>query len=220
MPSTPYTYLLGWSEHNTWYYGVRYAKGCHPSDIWKKYFTSSKHVKNFVKMHGDPDVIEVRRVFDNSDSAKLWEMTVLRRMNVLKDDRWLNKNIGGKNFGNSWVGRKHKTESKEKIRSNGKNQFTPERAAHYRNLDVINGTHVAINAAKEGRHHWQTKTHSKLISKRNTKMFRDSVTVTDKYGMNMRIPKEDFLKQQIGPRKEWTYVGVASKEGKERRVCR
>ena len=61
MPSTPYTYLLGWSEHNTWYYGVRYAKGCHPSDIWKKYFTSSKHVKNFVKMHGDPDVIEDRK---------------------------------------------------------------------------------------------------------------------------------------------------------------
>jgi len=38
----PYTYLIGWSNLNTWYYGRRTSKNCHPSDLWQKYFTSSK----------------------------------------------------------------------------------------------------------------------------------------------------------------------------------
>lgn len=38
---TPYTYLIGWSKHNIWYYGKRTAKNCHPNDFWVTYFTSS-----------------------------------------------------------------------------------------------------------------------------------------------------------------------------------
>ena len=40
MDRTPYTYLIGWSNLNKFYYGVRYGKGCHPSDLWVKYFGS------------------------------------------------------------------------------------------------------------------------------------------------------------------------------------
>lgn len=45
----PYTYLLGWPEIDKWYYGVRYAKKCHPSDLWVTYKTSSRHVDSIVK---------------------------------------------------------------------------------------------------------------------------------------------------------------------------
>lgn len=45
--SSCYTYLIGWSEYDIWYYGVRYAKGCNPADLWVKYFTSSKFVREF-----------------------------------------------------------------------------------------------------------------------------------------------------------------------------
>lgn len=44
-----YTYLIGWSNHNKWYYGRRTAKNCHPNEFWKTYFTSSKYVKEFRK---------------------------------------------------------------------------------------------------------------------------------------------------------------------------
>ena len=37
---TPYCYLIGWTEQNLWYYGRRTERNCHPSEFWKKYFTS------------------------------------------------------------------------------------------------------------------------------------------------------------------------------------
>ena len=87
----PYTYLIGWPEHNTWYYGVRYATGCNPSDLWNPYTTSSKHVTAFVAEHGAPSVREIRRTFKNTIQARFWEERVLKRMKVVGNDRWLNK---------------------------------------------------------------------------------------------------------------------------------
>ena len=88
----PYTYLIGWSTHNKWYYGVRYAQNCSPNDLWKTYFTSSKHVKNFREKYGEPDVIEVRKVFESKTSAILWEEKVLQKLKVRNDEKWINKN--------------------------------------------------------------------------------------------------------------------------------
>lgn len=88
----PYTYLIGWSNLNKWYYGVRYARGCSPDDLWVKYKTSSNYVKDFVREHGDPDIIQVRKTFDNVSNARLWEEKVLVRMNVIKNEKWINKN--------------------------------------------------------------------------------------------------------------------------------
>jgi len=89
-----YTYLIGWSSHNRYYYGVRYATSCNPSEFWSSYFTSSRHVKEFVRLHGDPDIIQIRRTFSNADDARLWEHKVLRRLNVVNDPRFLNKSDG------------------------------------------------------------------------------------------------------------------------------
>ena len=38
---------------------------------------------------------EVRKIFDSKEQAVLWETRVLRKCNVLHDDRWLNANIAG-----------------------------------------------------------------------------------------------------------------------------
>jgi hypothetical protein len=112
---SPYTYLIGWSRLNTWYYGVRYARksqclyesGCHPDELWVTYFTSSKHVKDFREKHGEPDVIQVRKTFP-SDSSKsqedekelarsalLWEEKILIRVGAIHKDMWINKSIAG-----------------------------------------------------------------------------------------------------------------------------
>jgi len=90
----PYTYLIGWSSHNRYYYGVRYATSCHPSDFWSSYFTSSKHVKEFVKLYGEPDIIQIRKTFCTADDARLWEHNVLRRLGVVNDPRFLNESDG------------------------------------------------------------------------------------------------------------------------------
>lgn len=90
-----YTYLIGWSKLNKYYYGVRYSKDCTPEDLWIKYFTSSKRVHNFQKLHGEPDIIQIRKLFDDVHAAIKWESKVLSRLNVLKEDKWLNANIAG-----------------------------------------------------------------------------------------------------------------------------
>lgn len=87
----PYTYLIGWSNHNKYYYGVRFAKNCNPDDLWKTYFTSSDKVKKSRLEFGEPDIVEVRKTFVDTKSARLWESKVLRKMNAVSDQRWLNQ---------------------------------------------------------------------------------------------------------------------------------
>jgi hypothetical protein len=91
----PYTYLIGWSTHNKFYYGARWAKDCSPDTLWTSYFTSSKHVKAFRKLCGEPDIIQIRKIFNDINKCRIHERKVLERLNVLKDDKWLNKNING-----------------------------------------------------------------------------------------------------------------------------
>lgn len=87
----PYTYLIGWTNHNKWYYGVRYAKGCNPKELFVTYFTSSSHVKRFIAEHGPPDIIEVIKRFSSPAPARDWEYRVLRKLNVITQEKWLNK---------------------------------------------------------------------------------------------------------------------------------
>ena len=91
----PYTYLIGWTSHNLYYYGVRYKAGCSPDDFWVKYFTSSKRVHSLRKELGEPDVIQIRKVFESADNAISWELKVLRRMKVLLKEEWINANVAG-----------------------------------------------------------------------------------------------------------------------------
>lgn len=93
--SMPFTYLIGWSKHNLWYYGVRYAFKCHPTDLWSKYFTSSKYVAETRKLYGEPDIIQIRKIFDTSEAAIKWEAKVIGRMKLHENTNFLNKTSSG-----------------------------------------------------------------------------------------------------------------------------
>jgi hypothetical protein len=121
--TVPYTYLIGWKKQNKYYYGVRFAKHCHPDELWKTYFTSSKYVKSFKNNFGDPDVIEIRKIFDDSTKARIWETNVLKKMNVVSDEKWLNKTdnvsidpISALKGTMTHKGRKRSEETKKKMR--------------------------------------------------------------------------------------------------------
>jgi hypothetical protein len=90
----PYTYLIGWSKLDKWYYGAEYgskSKTANPLNLWKTYFTSSEYVKEFREQYGEPDIIQVRKIFTNENQCKIWEYKVLSRLNVINSDKWLNK---------------------------------------------------------------------------------------------------------------------------------
>lgn len=90
MNNTPFTYYLYWSNLDLHYYGVRFARNCHPSDLWTKYFSSSSYVNRLRKNYGDPDIIQIRKTFPSVNQAKNWETTVLRRISALSKMNWLN----------------------------------------------------------------------------------------------------------------------------------
>lgn len=86
-----YTYLIGWTKYDKWYYGVRCCEKLLPSqDLWANYKSSSKAVLWMATIMGEPDVIEVRRVFQSEHAARSWEAKVLHRINAHYSDRWLN----------------------------------------------------------------------------------------------------------------------------------
>jgi DNA-directed RNA polymerase subunit M/transcription elongation factor TFIIS len=93
----PYTYRIGWSKTGMNYYGVRYAKNCHPDEFWIKYFTTSDYVTDYRKIHGEPDIIEIRKRFlteDRVTDAREWEHRVLKKLKVPTNEKYLNKSTG------------------------------------------------------------------------------------------------------------------------------
>ena len=93
--NTPYTYRIRWSKTGMNYYGVRYAKNCHPSDLFVTYFTSSGYVAEYIKEHGAPDIIQVRRIFSGADRvtrAILHENRVLQKTGAVNRKDYLNLN--------------------------------------------------------------------------------------------------------------------------------
>lgn len=119
---TPYCYLIGWSKLNKFYYGVRYSKknnciyktGCHPKDLWVKYFTSSHYVTELRESFGEPDIIEVRRTFLTAEKAIKWEKKVLSKI-LAKSDRFINKNVAGSVIYDDIVRKKIGEASKRRI---------------------------------------------------------------------------------------------------------
>lgn len=149
----PYTYLIGWSRHNLWYYGVRWAKGCDPADLWVTYFTSSNRVAAKRAELGEPDVVEVRKVFDTGQKARVWEEQVIKRMNCVRAPNWLNAQNGGHTFGQT--GPRTPEHAAKISRANKGKERTPE---HCHKLSTSNkgkirtAEHKAnVSAAMKGR---------------------------------------------------------------------
>jgi len=77
----PFTYRVTHLPTGTWYYGVRYADGCDPSDLWKSYYTSSTRISKLLAQDGlEAFTAEVRRTFAAKEDAIRWEHRVLRRI--------------------------------------------------------------------------------------------------------------------------------------------
>jgi hypothetical protein len=108
----PFTYYLLHIPTGKKYYGVRTAKGCHPDDLWTKYFSSSPLVKELIEVYGkDSFHVEVRKTFKDKRDALLWERRVLIRLQASTSEHWLNRNNGG-------GAGSHTEETRQKIKAN------------------------------------------------------------------------------------------------------
>lgn len=133
----PYTYFLFNKITGQKYYGVRYANNCTPEELWCTYFSSSKYVKQLIETHGkDSFEYEVRKTFKAADEAKAWEERVLRKLDIMNNDIWLNRNICGKFLKNGPQSKEHKEKRLSKIRGvnhpfYGKPELNPFYGKHH-----------------------------------------------------------------------------------------
>ena len=198
----PYTYLIGWSALNIWYYGVRFAKNCTPDDLWVKYFTSSKHVKEFRKLHGDPDVVEIRKEFTNKQDALLWEHKVLRRLGVKSRNDFLNRSIGFGDMCADVSGIQKSEEHKRKISEANKGIKRPhsqemdsKRASTVQDMSITErfkkfGLHM-VELSEEGRLHLSLKSSKhtyEFISPTGEKFIHHSIKMfCNEYSLNSDV---------------------------------
>lgn len=91
-----YVYSLRFQLTGQWYIGCRYTKSLTRQavehDLLVRYFTSSKIIKNLIKIHG-VKVFEpkIRKIFDNADEAKAYEVLLLKRVNARDNPDFLNQ---------------------------------------------------------------------------------------------------------------------------------
>ncbi|MDD4242688.1 MAG: NUMOD3 domain-containing DNA-binding protein [Bacilli bacterium] len=119
----PYTYLIKFKITEQLYYGVRTKIGCSPDDLWVRYFTSSKVVKNLIAEHGADsfEVVSIKLHSCKEDALK-WEELYLVSVDAGYNEEYLNKTNGAKNFTQAGLfgenaahfGRLHSEESKKK----------------------------------------------------------------------------------------------------------
>jgi len=89
--TVPYTYLLKHKPTGKFYYGCRFAEGCTPEEFWVSYKTSSKYVKELVEQYGEDSFeFEIRKVFNDKHAARIWETKVLKKLNVVNREDFLN----------------------------------------------------------------------------------------------------------------------------------
>ena len=89
-----YTYLIGWSTSNKWYYGAQYGKCAHPSNLWTTYFTSSKVVAEYRAKHGEPDIVLIHKQFRQGEAARVYERHVLVAVDARNNVLLLNQTNG------------------------------------------------------------------------------------------------------------------------------
>lgn len=189
----PFTYLIGWSSHNIWYYGVRYAKNATPNSLWTTYFTSSKLVKELKNRIGDPDVIQIRKTFNSREKAVLWESKVLRRLKLCERDDFLNKArstpikfalAGSKH----WVGRKHSEETKAKMRE--EQALNPRVASEE--------TRAKIGVASRGRQAFLGRKHSEETkAKLRTKIVSEETRSKLSLARKTRAPISEETREKM-----------------------
>lgn len=159
----PYTYLLKFklAKQIKYYYGVRYRNvelNLTPeNDLLKKYFTSSKIVKNLLKDGNTPIEIIIHKTFTNIKNACRFEVNFLNRVNAKNRKDFLNQ---VNNFDNSLPmnkGRKLSNKTKLKI---GKSSSKRQSSREYKE-----------NRSIKMKLKWEDPEYKKYMESKNNKFF-------------------------------------------------
>lgn len=132
----------------------------HPNQLWTSYFTSSKYVEQFREIHGEPDVIQIRKIFSCVKKCCLWEDKVLAKLDVKNKSQWLNLTGKYAFYGVSqpWnIGIPHTKHTKDKIGSSNRGKkYSQEINAKKSRSGNLNSMYEIRRYGKESSSLWKT----------------------------------------------------------------
>jgi hypothetical protein len=91
--TTPFFYIIK-HKSGKQYAGVKFAKGCQPSDLLTKYFTSSKVVKTLLQEDSSSFEIIKTIEFESKQLAMEFEEFFLTEIKAHINPNWLNRSAG------------------------------------------------------------------------------------------------------------------------------
>jgi hypothetical protein len=119
-----YVYQLKFKPTGCLYIGARKCNEDPVNDLWVKYFSSSKVVKNLIKNHGaDSFEFKVVKVFNDFNEALDFEHFCLKLCNAAKNPLFLNQVVPGESFRSNI----RLPETNEKIRKTLKGRPNPRK---------------------------------------------------------------------------------------------
>lgn len=175
----PFVYVVMWTRLNQAYIGVRYARGCDPSDLWNTYFTSSEYVAKFREQNGEPDHIEVLETFLTAREAIEAEKEIISTFELHRSPVFLNMNSAGtfvmtdeirQKISSSKMGLKHSEASRLKMSETRKGRVMSEEtrakiSASRKGWKVNEETKAKLSKSLKGRQF--SEDHREKISKAN-----------------------------------------------------
>jgi hypothetical protein len=173
------------------YYGGKWARNCHPDDLWVTYFTSSKIVNKYIEQNGDPDVIQIRKIFgENQTACYSWETRVLNKLDVRSREDYLNKHNNDGRVPTCWESQEFRlkrskcsSESNKKRILEGTHPFAgvlgTANAIKRNKTMVENGTHHFLGSkfqqdrVARGVHQFSGEKGSLFAKERNSKLLSE-----------------------------------------------
>jgi hypothetical protein len=207
-----YTYLIGWSCQNKFYYGAQWNKNADPSALWKTYFTSSKWVAKFRAEFGDPDVVEVRKEFGfDAMACRAWEERVLNRIRKIVPGVWLNRASGNR----KWflqTGWQHSDSTKSKISKTKAGRPGKSHSPETRAKISASKTGVRREFSKEHRERLSVAGKTRVFSEEHRKKLASAGTgmvnaINIATGERVRVSSSEFASRP-------ELVGMTSRLGK------
>lgn len=209
--TVPFTYIITHIPSNVKYYGVRYAKNCHPSDLGATYFSSSKIVKELMsKESKDNFLFEVRKIFSSKEKAVEWEYKFLTRIDAARSSLWFNRYNGNRKFlilPGHRLGYKHTEQTKQRMR---KPKSPEHKQKLHEHLDKVRTVPEWTDKRKEQRskmmsgeanHNYGRPDHPGAINFVNIAKARKGKTFEELYGDRANELKVKCSKSASSPKK-------------------
>ncbi len=209
--TVPFTYIITHKPTNVKYYGVRYAKHCHPNDLGTKYFSSSKIVKPLIIKEGVENFsFEVRKIFETKEAAVAWEYKFLTRINAAQSPNWFNRYNGNRKFlilpGHN-LGHKKSDQTKQKM---SKPKSAEHRQKLKEHLDVVRTVPIWTDDRRaqysemmsgEKNHNHGRSDHPGAINFANIAKARKGRTFEELYGDRAQELKEKCSRSASAPKR-------------------